>query len=536
VRPGMPILEPEEKIAGGRFDFPPGTVLPRGEVTLSGWTLFEAGPTLRVELQLGGVDLGPARLGLPRPDVAEGLQTEPAAVTGFELRINLEDWAGPQESELFATVRGPAGKRLELGPLPLRIAPADESASVETEPPRARPGVTRGGLRTLIVTHELGLGGAQLYLIDLVRELLRTEAVDPTVIAAVDGPLREELEALGVPVHISGAPPGESVAAHLGRVEEIRAWIGGRQFDVAFVNTATGLVLPGVEVARQLEIPVVWAIHESFELSTLWAGIDPGVRRRGERLLEGAEVALFVAEATQRLFEPLVAANARTIPYGLDLAPIEAERKGFDRAAVRRQAGIPVDAELALCVGTIEPRKGQVALAQAFELIAERHPRARLAFVGGRDDADTRFLTEHAATLRAADRIKIVPSTPEIQPWFGVSDFLVCASDIESMPRTALEAMAWEVPVLATKVFGLPELVEDGHNGWLCPPRDIGTLAEGLDRALSATPEERRRLGRQGRALIEERHSLQRYGREVASLLEELAAAGAAPASTATPA
>lgn len=531
----MPILEPEEKTAGGRFDFPPGTVLPRGEVTLSGWTLFETGPTLRVDLRLGGVDLGPTRLGLPRPDVAEGLQTAPAGVTGFELRIDLEDWAGPADSELFATVHGPGGERLELGPLPLRIAD-EEPAQAKTAPARTRTRVTREGLRTLVVTHELGLGGAQLYLIDLIRELLRSERIDPTVIAAADGPLREELEALGVPVHVSGAPPGESLAAHLGRVEEIRAWVGGRQFDVAFVNTATGLVLPGVEVARQLEVPVVWAIHESFELSTLWAGIDPDIRRRGERLLAEAGVALFVAEATQRLFEPLVAASARTIPYGLDLAPIEAERSGFDRAAARHQAGIPADAELALCVGTIEPRKGQVALAQAFDLVAERHPRARLAFVGGRDDADTRFLAGHAATLGSGERIAIVPSTPDIQPWFGASDFLVCASDVESMPRTALEAMAWEVPVLATEVFGLPELVENGRNGWLCPPRDVGALAEGLDRAFASTPEERRSLGRRGRALIEERHSLQRYGHEVATLLEELAAAGSAPASTAMPA
>lgn len=531
----MPILEPEEKTAGGRFDFPPGTVLPRGEVTLSGWALFATGPTHRVELRLGERALGPARLGLPRPDVAEGLQTEPGAATGFELRVDLENWAGPEEIDLFATVQGPAGERLELGPLPLRIVAA-KPVPVESAAPRAQPSVSRNGLRTLIVTHELGLGGAQLYLNDLLRELLRTEAVDPTVIAAVDGPLREELEAMGVPVHISGTPPRESVAAHLGRAEEMRAWIGGRRFDVAFVNTATGLVLPGVEVARQLEIPIVWAIHESFELSTLWAAIDPGVRRRGERLLGEAAVTLFVAEATQRLFEPLVAANARTIPYGLDLTPIETERQGFDRAAARRRAGVPEDAELALCVGTIEPRKGQVMLAQAFDLVAGRHPRARLAFIGGRDDADTRFLAEHAATLRAADRIEIVPSTPEIQPWFGVSDFLVCASDVESMPRTALEAMAWETPVLATEVFGLPELVEDGRNGWLCPPRDVGALAAGLDRALASTPEERQRLGREGRALIEGRHSLRDYGREVAALLEEAVVQGTAPAASTLPA
>ena len=64
------------------------------------------------------------------------------------------------------------------------------------------------------------------------------------------------------------------------------------------------------------------------------------------------------------------------LPYGLDLAPIDAGREHFDPAAARREAGIPEDAELVICVGTVEPRKAQLPLAQAFELIAESHPDA----------------------------------------------------------------------------------------------------------------------------------------------------------------
>ena len=55
-----------------------------------------------------------------------------------------------------------------------------------------------------------------------------------------------------------------------------------------------------------------------------------------------------------------------------------------------------------------------------------------------------------------------------------MSDLLVCASDVESLPRTVLEAMAWELPVLATAVYGLPELIEDGETGWLCRPARRG--------------------------------------------------------------
>jgi glycosyltransferase involved in cell wall biosynthesis len=113
--------------------------------------------------------------------------------------------------------------------------------------------------------------------------------------------------------------------------------------------------------------------------------------------------------------------------------------------------------------------------------------------------------------------------TPEVEPWFGIADLLVCPSDIESMPRTVLEAMAWETPVLATAIFGLPDLIEDGESGWLCEPRDLAALTAALDRALTSGAEERRRIGRAGRVLVESRHSLEQYGREVAALLERIA-------------
>ena len=73
--------------------------------------------------------------------------------------------------------------------------------------------------------------------------------------------------------------------------------------------------------------------------------------------------------------------------------------------------------------------------------------------------------------------MRLIPITPDVDPWYGMADILVCASDIESLPRTVLEAMAWETPVLATSVFGLPELIDDGETGWLCEPRDMLALA-----------------------------------------------------------
>jgi glycosyltransferase involved in cell wall biosynthesis len=209
------------------------------------------------------------------------------------------------------------------------------------------------------------------------------------------------------------------------------------------------------------------------------------------------------------------------LPYGLDLEPIDAARADFDRAGARRKHGIPAEAQAIVCVGTVEPRKAQTLLAQAFDRIAGRHPNAHIYFVGGRDDDNSAALRSYIAASPNRERIELVPLTPDVQPWYGMPEFLVSASDVESLPRTVLEAMAWETPVLATSVFGLPELISDGETGWLCEARDLDALADGLDRALGAGEEERLRIARAARALVEERHSLERYGREIAGLLNQ---------------
>ncbi|HZO07358.1 MAG TPA: glycosyltransferase family 4 protein, partial [Solirubrobacterales bacterium] len=227
---------------------------------------------------------------------------------------------------------------------------------------------------------------------------------------------------------------------------------------------------------------------------------------------------------------PLAGAErCHTLPYGLDLSPIEAARADFDRAAARAEAGIAEGAELIVCVGTIEPRKAQLLLTQAFEAIAARHPRARLALVGANEEVDSTTLAEYLAVSPLRERIDLIGVTPDVQRWYAMADLFVCASDVESLPRTVLEAMAWETPVLATAVYGLPELIADGESGWLCEPRDLERLVAALDRVLAIPAEERRQVGRAGRALVEERHSLPRYGEQMGALIER-AVAGGGPA------
>jgi glycosyltransferase involved in cell wall biosynthesis len=106
---------------------------------------------------------------------------------------------------------------------------------------------------------------------------------------------------------------------------------------------------------------------------------------------------------------------------------------------------------------------------------------------------------------------------------------LVSASDIESLPRSMLECMAFGVPVLSTNVFGVPELVEDGVNGWLFEPRDIGALIAALHRVLSLTPDERRAAGGIASLRVQKRHSSAKYGQAYRRMLTEAIASRQKP-------
>jgi glycosyltransferase involved in cell wall biosynthesis len=105
-----------------------------------------------------------------------------------------------------------------------------------------------------------------------------------------------------------------------------------------------------------------------------------------------------------------------------------------------------------------------------------------------------------------------------------VADLLVCASDVESLPRAILEAMAFGTPVLSTRVYGVPELIDDGRTGYLCDMRDLGDLARGLDRVLSAPDEELRAVADAASAHVRARHDPVAYTRTMAALIEGLVA------------
>jgi D-inositol-3-phosphate glycosyltransferase len=103
-----------------------------------------------------------------------------------------------------------------------------------------------------------------------------------------------------------------------------------------------------------------------------------------------------------------------------------------------------------------------------------------------------------------------------------LADLLVCASDIESLPRSILEAMAFELPVVSTDVFGVATLLDDGRTGWLTQVSDVRSLTATLDRVVRLDRSERAAVATRARADVVGRSGALSYGIRIARALDGL--------------
>jgi len=512
----------------GVIDEPrPAATVSRGLLRVQGWARATRSPASSVRVRANGVDLGRARIGLARPDVAAVDGHPFAPVCGFELHADLAglslDPGGVELTAEVACVDGTTATLRSSFDLDGRD-PATPTDAADLKVPAAR----EGPLRLLVVTHDLGYGGAQLWLHELLVGARAGEAFDCTVVAMRGGPLAERLEALGIDVHVTTVPPVDDARAYEGRLAELGAWLEGREPTAALVNTFRAFA--GADVAERLGIPVVWAIHESWPESVIWSfdhpgvAVDPKVRGIAARALRGARAVVFESAATRDLYADRAAERSIVIPYGVDVGGLGDFAATTGRDEARAALGLAPEGRILTVMGTIEPRKAQCMIVTAFALLADRHRAASLVLIGDVRTEYSDALLDLVARSGLDGRVRVEAVTDDAATWYRASDVLVCGSDVESLPRSVLEAMAMGIPVVATRVFGLAELLDDGVTGMLFEDRDLTAMLAALDRALSSSDEELRALGTRGRDLVRAHNDAEGYARDVLALLRGLSA------------
>jgi glycosyltransferase involved in cell wall biosynthesis len=532
--------------AGGRslefsafLDLPaPDQLVGPDAFRVAGWAMHHSSPISRIDVLVNGRLAGPARLGCPRPDVAATSDRPDAAISGFDYVVNLsarDDPTSHVKLQLVARAGGrPAQVILErtaaVGASQLTEARSGRDAQLQERRLRLLSYLDQprsDGLNLVVFTHDLGYGGAQLWLDELLNRAGAGTKFPCTVISRHDGPLRDSLERRGIPVHVTQSAPVDDIEAYEGRVIELTALVAAGGHTAALVNTFTSLI--GADIATRLGLPTVWAIHESHTPEEFWAmGFSPGpahpdVRAAGRRALAASDALVFEAEATRQLYASSTKGD-RTIvvPYGIDTQAVLAYCERVSRAQARADTGISPDTKVLLVMGTIEPRKAQTQIATAFGLIKDDHPDWTLVFVGDNESPYAETLKEYLRASGLENRTMVVPVVEDTYRWYRAADVLLSASDRESLPRSALETMCFGVPVLATAVFGLPELLEDATTGFLFAPNDLDAATAALRRVLGLDPTRLAAVGAAGRDLVLEHYDSAGYAADVVTLLEGL--------------
>ena len=179
---------------------------------------------------------------------------------------------------------------------------------------------------------------------------------------------------------------------------------------------------------------------------------------------------------------PDVQTHIKVIHNGFDRVSFEAERD--------KNASLPStlkDTEYLLNIGTYESKKGQDILLQAFALLAANHPRLKLALLGRVGSSAVLENLQHtAAKLGYADRIIFLQNLAhnKIGPILEHAKLFVLPSRIEPFCIAVLEAGAFKLPVIASQVDGLPEILSSPNLGILIKPEDTSALATAIDKIL----------------------------------------------------
>lgn len=507
-----------------------GAVLGPFGATLRGW--LPPDPTLvRIEVVIDGAVAMLARPLHPRPDLA-AYSTDPLAVLGgFEAFLEPEL---VERGDVHLSVRAidGAGHAHEVGPLLVRRGAVGASGSKPVMQITRRSGAAPGRRSRVVVhAHNLALGGAQVFVGMLAGQLHHRKVAEVAVVAPAGGMWRSALEGAGIPVRIVSPIPLHDAEAYEDRVAELAASYDHLGADVVVVNSRESF--PAVDAALRLGVPVAWCVHEGTSLAHYWSAwpTEPDVHVAGrlEAALLGAHAVVFATDRTREVYDRWLGEGSAdrgvTIPYGLDLDAMDRAATPAARTRLRDGLGLSPDGTLALWAARCSPIKAQLSLAEAARRLRPSHPSLVTALLGTPIAGSELYcdaLERYVADAGLVDVVRCLPATTQPWPWHAAADLFVCPSDAESLPFAILEAMALGVPVVATDVAGIPDVVRPGATGWLVAPRDLASLTAGIAEALS-DPGELARRAAAGRDLVRDRHSLEPWITAFAGLIDRLA-------------
>jgi glycosyltransferase involved in cell wall biosynthesis len=378
-------------------------------------------------------------------------------------------------------------------------------------------------IRVLYTINGLGTGGAERSLLEILRRLPDL-GITPSVIALhrrVEGVEPQVLE-LGVPVTFLTSRSLRS------RIREARRAIEANRPDIVH-TTIFDADLVGRLAVRGMGAAVLSSlVNTSYDRVRLR---DPEVSRlglAGARLIDG-----WTARRFTHHFHAISHAVARAAVRDLRISPdaITVIERGRDpsrlipptreiRRAARKTLGIDEADDVLVSVGREEFQKGHSTVIEAMPAIIAARPRAALLIVG-RQGAASSALRDVHRLLGLGPRVRFLGHRDDIPSILSAADVFVFPSLYEGLGGAAVEAMAMRLPVVASDIEALREVVEDGASGVLVPPGAAEPLSRAIITLLSDS-RAREEMGTRGRDIFGHRFTINRSVSRLATLYRSL--------------
>ena len=378
----------------------------------------------------------------------------------------------------------------------------------------------------LHVVDGLGLSGKTRNLVSIVSRIDRRRFAP--VVCRLDtepSPLVAQLEAAGVPLHTIPCRPGVNPFAVIALAR--LAW--SIRAEVVHAHNPRPMLYGGL-AARAIAVRATVGFLSAFacqmpdrSYAFLPQPLATTSRRnvyRNRLAAASMRVIVTVSSSLGRRFcsyNDVPTEKLRVIGYAADVAAVDTVRD--ERAwTLRRQLGFQDEDVVIGSVGRLVEQKDYPTELRAFAIAAERAPNLRMAIAG---DGPLRSTLEGLArTLGIADRVRFLGQVNDVPALLRAVDIFALASKFEPYGVALVEAKAAGLPIVATAVNEIPEIVGDGVSGLLAPPENASNLAA-LFAKLALDRSSRRRLG--ARARIEaEQHSLPAAVAAYETLYEEL--------------
>ncbi len=376
-------------------------------------------------------------------------------------------------------------------------------------------------MKILYLITKSNWGGAQRHVFDLATAM-RDKGHDVAVALGGDGTLRTKLEAAGIYTH-SIATLGRDISTgkDLGSLKEVMSIIRHRRPDVLHMHSpkAAGL---GSVAGRLLGVKSIiqtvhgWAFNE-----------DRPVHQRAliiffswlTMLLCHKTIILSEHEYTQALRFPWVKEKLRLIPLGIK-PPIFISIDGAKQAVAKQIGMTATDFNKKTVIGTIaelHPNKGLSYLINAFAIVVAQYPQTILIIIG--DGQELTSLHILIKEKKLEQNVFLAGYMDNAAEYLKAFTLFVLPSLKEGLPYVILEAGSASLPVVATTVGGIPEIIEDMKSGVLIQPKNIRELSHALSFMIEH-PEERRKYGATLKEKVLKDFSIEKMTESVAALYD----------------